>query len=140
MKRSYNIKCAVNVINVSRAILTHYTTPDLLAIACRPVQRSPNSFRHIITVVIELCPTSYYQSLDSKSNELCFPHEVLVLPELSLQVKNEDYMVPVLRFPRKDDRQVVPDDFNSLKLQSSYKIYTSPNKLSLVQLYSIYHH
>jgi len=62
------------------------------------------------------------------------------LPELSLQVKNEDYMVPVLRFPRKDDRQVVPDDFNSLKLQSSYKIYTSPNKLSLVQLYSIYHH
>ena len=99
MKRSYNIKCAVNVINVSRAILTYYTTPDLLAIACRPVQRSPNSFRHIITVVIELCPTSYYQSLDSKSNELCFPHEVLVLPELSLQVKNEDYMVPVLLFP-----------------------------------------
>ena len=114
------------MINVSRAILTHYTTPDLLAIACRPVQISPNSFRHVITVV---AARSYFllQSLDSKSNEPCFPHEVLVLvPELSRQVKNEEY--------------VVLDDFNSLKLQSSYKIYTSPNKLSLVQLYSIYHH
>ena len=70
-------------------------------------------FRHVITVV---AARSYFllQSLDSKSNEPCFPHEVLVLvPELSRQVKNEEY--------------VVLDDFNSLKLQSSYKIYTSPN-------------
>ena len=89
------------MINVSRAILTHYTTPDLLAIACRPVQISPNSFRHSITVV---AARSYFllQSLDSKSNEPCFPHEVLVLvPELSRQVKNEDYMVPVLLFPSR---------------------------------------
>ena len=50
-------------------------------------------FRHIITVV---AARSYFllQSLDSKSNEPCFPHEVLVLvPELSRQVKNEEDVV-----------------------------------------------